>query len=190
MTGIRVNEGTALYWNDVDLSKKRLRGHHMLIIKTRNNWKRNSYTKTEDGKRIIALDDDTINILKEWRSRQSEIGLGNENDFIFSYDGLPMIKSTIARIIRRYAKLANVKKIQAKGLRHSHASYLINEFNVSVLVLSQRMGHSSPEITLKHYAHMWSGADTAIAELMAGNVEIKTADQSKIKFNGNQSLKK
>lgn len=190
MTGIRVNEGTALYWNDVDLSKKRLRVHHMLIIKTRNNWKRNSYTKTEDGKRIIALDDDTINILKEWRSRQSEIGLGNENDFIFSYDGLPMIKSTIARIISRYAKLANVKKIQAKGLRHSHASYLINEFNVSVLVLSQRMGHSSPEITLKHYAHMWSGADTAIAELMAGNVEIKTADQTKIRFNGNQSLKK
>lgn len=190
MTGIRVNEGTALYWNDVDLSKKRLRVHHMLIIKTRNNWKRNSYTKTEDGKRIIALDDDTINILKEWRSRQSEIGLGNENDYIFSYDGLPMIKSTIARIISRYAKLANVKKIQAKGLRHSHASYLINEFNVSVLVLSQRMGHSSPEITLKHYAHMWSGADTAIAELMTGNVEIKTADQSKIKFNGNQSLKK
>ncbi len=190
MTGIRVNEGTALYWNDVDLSKKRLRVHHMLIIKTRNDWKRNSYTKTEDGKRIIALDDDTINILKEWRSRQSEVGLGNENDFIFSYDGLPMIKSTIARIISRYAKLAKVKKIQAKGLRHSHASYLINEFNVSVLVLSQRMGHSSPEITLKHYAHMWSGADTAIAELMAGNVEIKTADQTKIRFNGNQSLKK
>ena len=71
-----------------------------------------------------------------------------------------MIKSTISRIINRYSKLAKVKKIQAKGLRHSHASYLINEFNVSVLVLSQRMGHSSPEITLKHYAHMWSGADT------------------------------
>ena len=174
-----LNEGTALYWNDVDLSKERLRVHHMLIIKTRNDWKR-----------IIALDDDTINILREWRSRQSEIGLGNENDFIFSYDGLPMIKSTIGRIISRYAKLANVKKIQAKGLRHSHASYLINEFNVSVLVLSQRMGHSSPEITLKHYAHMWSGAYTAIAELMTGNVEIKTADQSKIRFNGNQSLKK
>lgn len=190
MTGIRVNEGTALYWNNVDLTKKRLIIHHMLIIKNRTDWKRNSYTKTEDGKRIIALDDDTIKILKEWRNRQKEIGLGGEEDFIFTYDGLPMIKSTISRIINRYSKLAGVKKIQAKGLRHSHASYLINEFNVSVLVLSQRMGHSSPEITLKHYAHMWSGADTEIAEKITGNISIKTANSTKFKFNGNQSLKK
>ncbi|MDU5210547.1 MAG: tyrosine-type recombinase/integrase [Clostridium sp.] len=190
MTGIRVNEGTALYWNNVDLTKKRLTIHHMLIIKNKTEWKRNSYTKTEDGKRIIALDDDTIKILKEWRIRQKEIGLGGEEDFVFTYDGLPMIKSTISRIINRYSKLAKVKKIQAKGLRHSHASYLINEFNVSVLVLSQRMGHSSPEITLKHYAHMWSGADTEIAAKITGNINIETANETKVKFNGNQSLKK
>lgn len=190
MTGIRVNEGTALYWNDIDMKKKRLRVHHMLVVKSKSDYKRNSYTKTEDGKRMIALDDDTINILTGWRKRQEEIGLGNEKDFVFSYDGLPMIKSTIGRIIERYSKVAGVKKIQAKGLRHSHASYLINEFNVSVLVLSQRMGHSSPEISLKHYAHMWGGADTAIADIMAGNIEIKTAEETKIKFNGNQSLKK
>lgn len=190
MTGIRVNEGTALYWNNVDLVKKRLIVHHMLIIKNREEWKRNSYTKTEDGKRIIALDDDTVEILKAWKNRQKEIGLGLEESFVFSYDGLPMIKSTIARIISRYSKLAGVKKIQAKGLRHSHASYLINEFNVSVLVLSQRMGHSSPEITLKHYAHMWSGADTEIVAKITGNINIKTAKVTKVRFNGNQALKK
>lgn len=190
LTGIRVNEGTALHWSDIDLTKKRMRVHHMLIIKTRSDWKRNLYTKTEDGKRIIALDNDTVTILNTWRDRQIEIGLGKENDFVFSYDGLPMIKSTIGRIIARYAKLADVNKIQAKGLRHSHASYLINEFNVSVLVLSQRMGHSSPEITLKHYAHMWVGADTAIADEMTGNIIIKTAEQTKVNFNGNQALNK
>ncbi|MDG0957753.1 tyrosine-type recombinase/integrase, partial [Bacillus paranthracis] len=162
----------------------------MLIMKNRTDWKRNSYTKTEDGKRIVALDDDTVKILNDWKSRQTEIGLGKERDFVFSYDGLPMIKSTISRIIERYSKFAEVKKIQAKGLRHSHASYLINEFNVSVLVLSQRMGHSSPEITLKHYAHMWSGADTAIAEEMSGNIKIETAEYTKITFNGNQVIKK
>lgn len=190
MTGIRVNEGTALNWSDIDLKKKRMRVHHMLILKTRTEWKRNSYTKTEDGKRTIALDDDTINILKVWRERQLTIGLGKVDDFVFSYDGLPMIKSTIGRMLSRYAKLAGVKKIQAKGLRHSHASYLINEFNVSVLVLSQRMGHSSPEITLKHYAHMWTGADNTIAEMMAGNINIKTASETKLRFNGNQAINK
>ncbi len=99
-----------------------------------------------------------------------------------------MIKSTIFRIITRYSKLAGVKKIQAKGLRHSHASYLINEFNVSVLVLSQRMGHSSPEITLKHYSHLWSGTDAEIAKKISGNIKIEIANSTKLKFNGNQSV--
>lgn len=58
-----------------------------------------------------------------------------------------------------------------------------------MLVLSQRMGHSSPEITLKHYAHMW-GADTAIVSEMVGSINIKTAEATRIKFNGNQTLKK
>lgn len=159
----------------------------MLIMKSKMNWIRNNYTKTEDGKRIIALDDDTIKILKVWKERQSKFEI---HDFLLSYDGLPMIKSTISRIIERYAKLAGIHKIQAKGLRHSHASYLINEFNVSVLVLSKRLGHSSPEITLKHYSHMWSGADELIADIMSGNIKIQTATKTKIAFNGNQAIKK
>lgn len=190
MTGIRVNEGMALWWNDIDFDKKRMRVHHMLILKSRKNWQRNAYTKTSDGKRIISLDDDTISILKRWKDRQKEIGLGNETDFIFTYDSLPMIKSTLARIIQRYSELANVKRIQGKGLRHSNASYLINEFNVSVLILSKRLGHSSPEITLKHYSHLWRGADESIAEIMSGNISIHTAPKTKIQFNGNQNLKR
>lgn len=185
MTGIRVNEGTALWWEDVDFKNKRLRIHHSLYIKNKTTWTRKNYTKTEDGKRIISLDDDTIQILKEWKARQAEIGI---HDFVFSYDGMPMLKSTISRIIGRFAKLANVHRVQAKGLRHSHASYLINEFNVSVLVLSKRLGHSSPEITLKHYSHMWSGVDELIAEEMAGNITIQTAQKSGVSFIGNQAI--
>ncbi|GGL63078.1 tyrosine-type recombinase/integrase [Sporolactobacillus putidus] len=186
MTGVRVNEGTALWWDDVDFMKKRLRVHHMLIMKNKHDWQRNDYTKTADGKRTIALDDDTLEILRVWKERQSQIGIDN---FVFSYDGTPMLKSTISKIIARYAKLAGVRRIQAKGLRHSHASYLINEFNVSVLILSKRMGHSSPEITLKHYSHLWSGADAQIAEEMTGNISIKTAKEKGFKFTGNQAIK-
>ncbi|MGX7417862.1 tyrosine-type recombinase/integrase [Carnobacterium gallinarum] len=186
MTGVRVNEGTALWWENIDFKNKRLQVHHMLIIERKEVWERKNYTKTLDGKRMITLDDDTLEVLAIWKKRQENMGI---HDFIFSYDGCPMIKSTIANIIKRYAKLANVQSIQAKGLRHSHASYLINEFNVSVLILSKRMGHSSPEITLKHYSHMWSGIDEVIAQEMTGNIEIKTASQTAINFSGNQAIK-
>ena len=37
MTGVRVNEGCALQWNDVDFDKQRLRVHHMLIVKNKNS---------------------------------------------------------------------------------------------------------------------------------------------------------
>lgn len=36
-TGVRVNEGCALYWNDIDFKKKTVRVHHMLHIKNQKN---------------------------------------------------------------------------------------------------------------------------------------------------------
>lgn len=185
MTGVRVNEGCALYWNDIDFEKKTIRVHHMLDIKNQDVWTRKDYTKTESGKRIISLDDDTLEILKKWKKRQSE---NCTSDFIFSYNGKPMIKSTIGRIIQRYSKLAGVHPIQSKGLRHSHASYLINEFNVDILMLSRRLGHSSPEITLKHYSHLYPNRDEVIADQITGNIKIETAKENYVDFNGNQAI--
>lgn len=184
-TGVRLNEGTAIWWNDIDFEKKELRVAHMLIMTNKNNWQRQNHTKTDAGLRTITLDDDTIQILKAWKERQSELGKVN---FVLSYDGNPMLKSTISRIIKRYAKLANVPLIQAKGLRHSHASYLINELNASVLIVSKRLGHSSPEFTLKHYAHMWSGVDKELANEMTGLINIQHAKNTKVNFNGNQAI--
>ncbi|MCG5105368.1 site-specific integrase [Oceanobacillus sp. APA_J-5(13-2)] len=186
MTGMRVSEGLALYWNDVDFKKKKLRIHHTLQMKSMKDFKRKPYTKTADGMRTISLDDDTVKILQNWKLVQSEHGI---NDFVISYTGLPIHRSTIPRVITRYAKVAKVHKIQAKGLRHSHVSYLINEFNADILVVSKRLGHSSPEITLKHYAHLWGRNDESIAEKMSGNIKFNFAKETLIDFNGNQNIK-
>ena len=186
-TGVRLNEGTALWWNNLDIEKKELRVSHMLISKNKNEWHRQNHTKTDAGLRKISLDDDTVQILSEWKLRQATMC---NSKFILSYDGMPMIKSTISRIIKRYAKLANVPEIQAKELRHSHASYLINELNASVLIVSKRLGHSSPEITLKHYAHMWNGVDKELASQMTGLIKVNYAEKTKLNFVGNQSVKR
>lgn len=151
------------------------------------NFIRKPYTKTESGLRIISLDDDTIQVLQEWKTVQKKHGV---EQFILSYTDLSLYRSTVQRIIQRYAKLAKVPIIQGKGLRHSHVSYLINEFNADILVVSQRLGHSSPEITLKHYAHLWSRNDESIAEQMTGNISFTYANKSSVaNFNGNQAVK-
>lgn len=66
-TGLRVNEGTALWWNDIDFTKKELRVHHMLIAKNKKEWYRQTHTKTDAGLRTISLDTDTVKILKDWK---------------------------------------------------------------------------------------------------------------------------
>ena len=99
-----------------------------------------------------------------------------------------MMKFTISRIIKRYSNIPHVKPIQAKGLRHSHASLLINKLNVSVLILSKRLGHSSPEITLKHYSHLWDSTDEVITNEMVGIINVSFPSSSLVNFNGKQSI--
>ena len=186
MTGIRVSEGLALKWSDIDLTNAKLRVHHTLDFRNKNNYTIKPYTKTASGKRIISLDEDTVNFLKLWKKVQRKHGVKN---FVLSYDDFPTVRSTVNRIVKRYAKLAGVPQIEAKGLRHSHVSYLINEFNADVLTVSRRLGHSSPEITLKHYSHLWNRNDDGLAELMTGNINFNFSNIRKVKFNGNQSVK-
>ncbi|MDT1956939.1 site-specific integrase [Carnobacterium divergens] len=190
MTGMRVNEATALYWEDIDFKRKQLHVSHNLLIKNQKEFERSDDLKTANANRFIALDDTTLEILRTWRERQVFLGLGREKEFVLSYNGKPMIKSTISRVIKRYASSAGIHSIQAKGLRHSHVSYLINEFNMEILKISKRLGHSSPEITYRHYAHLYSGADRDIADAINGNINFTSAKESNLQFNGNQVIKK
>ncbi|WP_346655567.1 site-specific integrase [Lysinibacillus sphaericus] len=152
MTGLRVNEATALRWKEeVDLEKGTITINHSLRLKNRNDWSLGP-TKTKAALRTIAIDSDTISILRAWKKRQEDI---TNIELVLSYDGSPTWKSTIARIISRHAKLAGVKPIQAKGLRHSHASFLINEYNANPLIIKDRLGHEDIKTTLSTYSHLY-----------------------------------
>lgn len=184
-TGMRVSEGLALTWDDVDFEKKTLRIHGTLEW-YKGEYTVKPYTKTRSSMRMISIDDDTIYILKKWKERQLKHGV---TTFILTTTERPLVRGTVNNIVNRYADAANVKRIQAKGLRHSHASYLINQHNIDILVVSRRLGHSSPEITLKHYAHLWNRNDTVVAEAIAGDIDINITDKKLIGFYGNQHVK-
>lgn len=186
MTGLRVNEATALRWKqDIDLENRTLTVNHSLRLKNKNDWNLGP-TKTRAGLRTIAIDTDTISILSNWRNKQEEFG---KIDFVLSYNGEPTWKSTIARIIKRHSKIAGVKAIQAKGLRHSHASFLINEYNANPLIIKDRLGHEDIKTTLSTYSHLYPNVNFEIANNMTGTIKYKTSQTKKTKFQGNQSFK-
>ncbi|SEN61693.1 Site-specific recombinase XerD [Paenisporosarcina quisquiliarum] len=187
MTGLRVNEATALRWNEeVDLEKGTITVNHSLRLKNKDNWSLGP-TKTKAALRTIAIDSDTISILSEWKERQKQL---TTIDFVLSYDGSPTWKSTISRIIKRHAKLAGIKSIQAKGLRHSHASFLINEYNVNPLIIKDRLGHEDIKTTLSTYSHLYPNVNFEIANNMSGSIQIKASSKKNHHFHGNQYLKK
>jgi len=49
------------------------------------------------------------------------------------------------------------------GLRHTHASRLITA-GMDVLMITRRIGHASPEITLRVYGDLFSNTDAGPAD--------------------------
>lgn len=140
MTGVRVSEGLSLWWEDVDFEHKFLKAHTTLEKDENGKWYRKDQTKTPAGERLIELDDVTLSVLENWRKNQVA---NQDTDFIISRFGEPFCKSTICRIIKRKAQEVGVPVITGKGLRHSHASYLINVLQKDILYVARRIDRKS-----------------------------------------------
>ena len=159
MSGVRVSEGRALQWSDVLFEKKLLRVRATLewVPETRTWWKK-PHTKTESGMRDIPIDDETLEVLRRWKKRQG----GKKDTYVLANkdSGVPLSKSALTSETKRRADLVDVPEITGKGLRHSHASYLINVLKeTNHKVIQQRMGHKSIKTTLDVYAHLYLAPD-------------------------------
>lgn len=73
--------------------------------------------------------------------------------------------SVINGYMERHIKMAGLPKIRVHDLRHSHASLLIHR-GVPITVISKRLGHESPDITLKVYAHMMPQSQDDLISLL------------------------
>lgn len=183
--GCRVSEGFSLKWSDIDLTNGRVRIFHNLHYKNKLEYEIKPYTKTNAGKRTVTIDNELLQVLKDWKKRQKKHGV---TDFVLSYANCPNNKSTLSTWLKRYAKLAGVARIDGRGLRHSNASYLIAEMGADVLTVAHRLGHKSPTVTLQYYAHMFPDNDLEIASKMEGSMNITPAKKSLVEFNVNQNI--
>jgi integrase len=70
---------------------------------------------------------------------------------------------------REFARLmtaAHVKRITFHGLRHTSATLLLSA-GEAIHVVSQRLGHKNPMVTMSVYAHVLPGQQQAAARLEA-----------------------
>ena len=167
MTGMRMSEATALQWDDIDFDTGVISINKTLYYRNKNDF-RFVDPKTKASARNIVLDNDTLNLLSEWKKTQQN---SIESFFVLSYNSIPTQKYTISHAIERYAKAAKIKRISIHGLRHSHAALLIN-LGENPLIVKERLGHKDIVTTLGTYGHLYYNSNFEVAKRLNGIINL------------------
>lgn len=89
-----------------------------------------------------------------------------ENGLIFSSSvGTPLSQSNLGKDFLKVLDRANLLKIRFHDLRHTATSLMLNN-GVAPIVVSNRLGHSKPSITLDVYGHRYQEMQTNAAKIM------------------------
>jgi integrase len=112
--------------------------------------------KTEEGRRLIPLDDETVRIIREHRERQllerSYMGDGYEDgDLVFCHaDGRPFDPRGVSLRFVRLAKAAGLPTIRLHDLRHGVATMGLGA-EVHAEVIRRRLGHRVSSVVAMHF---------------------------------------
>ena len=128
-------------------------------------------TKTDAGDRVITLPPSMIRILRDamWQDVMEE---QDDPDawkgagwIIHSRHGARVNKDTPSKWFRKFADAHGYQGLTFHGLRHVHASVLL-QHHVDLQSVSSRMGHSDPSVTLRAYADAMPARDQEAAATM------------------------
>lgn len=163
--GIRKGEALALTWGDINLGKG-----EMSISK---NWTGSGYLstpKTKSSRRVVPIPSGLLarleaeykKLLKDWTPQELK------SIYVFGLDrpyGTQAPNHTLKRLIERINKKrkedaakAEVSavlfpEIRVHDLRHTYGSIALSK-GIPLEVVSERMGHANPTITLNVYRHV------------------------------------
>ena len=169
-TGMRLSEIMGLKWEDVNWDLCTIQVKRQVM-----HLKGGSYTfaevKSRSGIRTIILGKQALELLKAHKMEQQNlISSAGENwknlDLVFpSNIGTPVTGSNIRRAMRKLLRASGLPKIRFHDLRHTAASLMLNH-GIPVLIVSKRLGHSKPSITIDVYGHLIPSQQEEAAKLM------------------------
>ena len=143
-TGMRIGEALALTKEDIDRNS-------VYITKSRSRQGQITPPKTASSVRSITLPSIAFDCLKNVCQR-----IETNEIFPFTY--------TAAHYHYKIAiEKAGIRYLPIHCLRHAHASLLI-DMGVPIPAVSQRLGHTSPQVTMEIYAHATQDSDKLIAD--------------------------
>jgi integrase len=171
MTGMRRGEALGLRWSDVDLENARLSVRRALVPTNRKVVV--SEPKTAKGRRVIAIDQGTVEVLKAQAARQLEQQRDEgwlDTGHVFTCEnGAALDPESVSRYWRKAVRASMLPPIRLHDLRHTHATLAL-QAGVHPKVVSERLGHAAVAITLDIYSHAIPAMHEQAAALIAGLV--------------------
>jgi integrase len=162
-TGLRRGEVLDLRWQDIDFRKGTLQVTQAVELVARKLSVKPP--KTARSARTIKLPKPVLSELERHRKEQIEqrlkVGVGGRSDLVFTTPLGEMLRpSCFGEAFAN--KAAAVKPVTFHCLRHTHATQLLRN-GVPVRIVSARLGHAKPSITLEIYCHLLGGEDNDAA---------------------------
>ena len=155
-TGARLGELLALQWEDVNFERRTIQIRHSATNISRKIVLQSP--KTKSALRTILIDEATVNVLKNHKKLSTEralrLGFGRVPWLFWSAKtGCPLYPTNASRSFKTAVEKSGVPMIRFHDLRHTHATFLL-EANIHPKIVSERLGHSSVQITLDRYSHV------------------------------------
>ena len=169
-TGMRMGELLGLKWTDLDWERRGLQVQRQLRMKRGGGYEF-TRPKTKAGMRALRLGDAMLENLRQHQKRQlNDIQIAGNRwhalDLIFpSTIGKPLDGSYLRKAFKQLIRQAGLPNIRFHDLRHTAASLMLN-YGVPVIVVSRRLGHARPSMTLDVYGHLIPSMQEEVAEVM------------------------
>ena len=148
--GLRIGEVCGLQWGDFNLEQGTLfvrRTVKRIYFASRSTKVIVQTPKTASSKRKLPIPGNLLEILMQIRGTAS-----NRTWFLSGKKSKPVEPRSFRNSIHLYLEQAGVHSVHPHMLRHSFATICL-QAGCDIKTLSELMGHSSADITMKRYVH-------------------------------------
>ncbi|MGG7466216.1 site-specific integrase [Plantibacter sp. YIM 135347] len=177
-TGMRRSEALALRWGDIDMTNTRISIRRAADVTTRNVTK----TPKTGSARVVDIDDELVSVLRAFKATRGSITLGFARPDAYVFANMQGAIRSPNEVGRRWSNRMKsvrdalgedaIKRVTLKGLRHTHATLLL-ELGVHPKVVQERLGHSQISTTMNIYSHvtptMQKDAVSRLSMLVSGS---------------------